>query len=286
MTDVHCHVRWHGMDLEDWIEHFTAIGVDRVWALGWESWWRRQRGEYELPTGDVEEATERYPDFFVPFCMIDPREADFDARFDDYVEKGFRGYGEMKLRLRVDNDDCKRVYARCAEVGWPLLFHMDRCLKPGGQWYMTNVERLEPVLDEFPETVFIGHGPGWWAEISGDADEAREPYPQGPVTEGGRLPRLLTEYDNLYADISALYPRPWQFYNAMRLLVEYGADSKVLFGSDYPATTTSDSIAGVRNVNGVIADSGLPKIPDEVIEGIIHRDALGLLGIAHPAASE
>jgi hypothetical protein len=103
----------------------------------------------------------------------------------------------------VDNDDCKRVYARCAEVGWPVLFHMDRCLQPGGQWYMTNVERLEPVLNEFPDTIFIGHGPGWWAEISGDADEVREPYPEGPVTEGGRLPRLLAEYPHLYADISA-----------------------------------------------------------------------------------
>ena len=203
ITDVHCHVRWHGMNIDDWIAHFSAIGVTRAWALGWECWWRRVRGEYELPTGDVEEAFARFPDFFVPFCMIDPREADFDRRFDDYVEKGFRGYGEMKLRLRVDNDDCKRVYARCAEVGWPVLFHMDRALKPGGQWYMTNVKRLEPVLDEFPDTIFIGHGPGWWAEISGDADEALVPYPDGPVTEGGRLPRLLREYDNLYADISA-----------------------------------------------------------------------------------
>ena len=69
----------------------------------------------------------------------------------------------------------------------------------------------------------------------------------------------------------------------MRLLVEYGAESKVLFGSDYPATTTADSVAGLRNVNAILGNSGLPEIPQDVIDQIIHRDALGLLGIRHPS---
>lgn len=80
MTDLHCHVRCHEWDVEDWVAHFTALGVDRVWALAWESWWRRMRGEYELPTSDVEKAAAAHPELFVPFCCIDPREADFDAR--------------------------------------------------------------------------------------------------------------------------------------------------------------------------------------------------------------
>ncbi len=68
----------------------------------------------------------------------------------------------------------------------------------------------------------------------------------------------------------------------MRLAVEYHAESKLLFGSDYPATTTGQSLAGLREVNAVLGQSGLPRIPEEVIEGIIHRDALALLGIADP----
>ncbi|MGC9318363.1 MAG: amidohydrolase family protein [Armatimonadota bacterium] len=233
MTDVHCHVRWQDYDIDDWVKHFTRIGVDRVWALAWESWWRRVRGEYELPSSDVAEAAARYPDLFVPFCSIDPREADFDARFDYYVEQGFRGFGEMKLRLRIDNDDVQRIYARCGEVGWPVLFHIDRHLQPGGQWYLANVERLEPMLRKYPNTQFIGHGPGWWAEISGDADEDLEAYPKGPVTEGGRLPRLLGEYDNLYADISA-----GSGHNALSRDPEFGRQfvidfaDRLMYGTD------------------------------------------------------
>jgi predicted TIM-barrel fold metal-dependent hydrolase len=68
----------------------------------------------------------------------------------------------------------------------------------------------------------------------------------------------------------------------MRLLVEYRADHKVLFGSDFPFTTTGSSLVGVRGVNAILAQSGLPPVPAEVLEGIIHRDALALLGLPHP----
>ena len=59
-------------------------------------------------------------------------------------------------------------------------------------------------------------------------------------------------------------------------------EAKVLFGSDFPFTTTGDSLAGVRGMNAILAQSGLPPIPAEVIEGIIHRDTLGLLGLKPP----
>ena len=43
------------------------------------------------------------------------------------------------------------------------------------------------------------------------------------------------------------------------------------------------ALAGVRGVNAILAQSGLPPVPAEVIEGIIRRDALGLLGLQPPA---
>jgi hypothetical protein len=87
---------------------------------------------------------------------------------------------------------------------------------------------------------------------------------------------------NLFADISALYYRPWQFYNSMRLLAEYRADAKVLFGSDFPFTTSGDSLNALRRINDVLGQSGLPRVPDELAEGIINRDALTLLGLKDP----
>jgi predicted TIM-barrel fold metal-dependent hydrolase len=99
----------------------------------------------------------------------------------------------------------------------------------------------------------------------------------------GETIAVIRRHPHVFADLSALYYRPWQFYNSMRLLVEYRAEAKVLFGSDYPFTTTGSSLAGVRGVSTIVAQSGLPPVPAEAIEGIIHRDVLGLLGLQHPA---
>ena len=65
----------------------------------------------------------------------------------------------------------------------------------------------------------------------------------------------------------------------MVLAQEYRVTHKLLFGTDYPFTTSSDSIIGVRAVNHIIGQSGLPRVSAEAIEDILARDAFALLGI-------
>jgi predicted TIM-barrel fold metal-dependent hydrolase len=69
----------------------------------------------------------------------------------------------------------------------------------------------------------------------------------------------------------------------MRLLVEYRVAHKVLFGSDFPFTTTGNSLAGVRDINAILGQSSLPPVPNDVIESIIQRDTLSLLSLPDPA---
>ena len=59
--------------------------------------------------------------------------------------------------------------------------------------------------------------------------------------------------------------------------LRFSPDSKRLY-----STTTSGSIAGLRNVNTVLGQSGLPKVPKSVMEELIHRDALSLLALPMP----
>jgi hypothetical protein len=38
-----------------------------------------------------------------------------------------------------------------------------------------------------PDTIFVAHGPGWWAEISGDVKpEDRDRYPKGKIEREGK----------------------------------------------------------------------------------------------------
>ncbi len=81
------------------------------------------------------------------------------------------------------------IFAACGEAGLPVLFHLDNernTDKPG-------LPGLERVLQGNPKTNFIGHGPGWWASISGDVTQADiGGYPKGQTAPSGAIDRLRT----------------------------------------------------------------------------------------------
>jgi len=156
----------------------------------------------------------------------------------------------------------RAIYAYCQKHGLPILTHMATTFSSGTPLDYARPAHMDQVAIDFPELkIVLAHlGHPWEGETIA----------------------AIRRNANLFDDISALYYRPWQFYNSMRLLAEYRADAKVLFGSDFPFTTTGDSIAALRRINDVLGQSGLPRVPDELVEGIIHRDALTLLGLQDP----
>jgi hypothetical protein len=89
----------------------------------------------------------------------------------------------------------------------------------------------------------------------------------------------IRKHPNLFADISALFYRPWQFYNMLILAQEYKVTHKLLFGTDYPFAKSGESIEGLKNANQFTAGTSLPRVSQETIDGILNRDSLKLLGI-------
>jgi predicted TIM-barrel fold metal-dependent hydrolase len=152
------------------------------------------------------EAARQFPDRLIPFCSIDPRTSvvggvrGFETIIRRYVDLGAKGFGEHKVGLDFDDPLMMQIYEVCEKVGIPLLFHMDTIRgkdKPG-------LPRLARALATFPKLTFIGHGPGWWASISGDAKAADfMGYPPRPVTPGGAIDNLMDTYPNLWGDLSA-----------------------------------------------------------------------------------
>ena len=93
----------------------------------------------------------------------------------------------------------------------------------------------------------------------------------------------IRKHPHVYADVSALFYRPWSFYEGLRLATEWGALDKLLFGSDFPIATPAETAAGLRRVNDPIAGTKLPPVPLEKIEELIERDPLPLLGLERPS---
>ena len=68
----------------------------------------------------------------------------------------------------------------------------------------------------------------------------------------GECVAVIRKHPNVYADISALHYRPFQFYHSLMLVQEYGVWHKLLFGSDYPFTTVRATIDGLRSLNRMV----------------------------------
>jgi hypothetical protein len=54
---------------------------------------------------------------------------------------------------------------------------------------------------------------------------------------------------------------------------------KLLLGSDYPITMPQEAMDGLRSLDDSTKKHHLPEVPQELLEQIIHQDALALLGL-------
>ena len=93
----------------------------------------------------------------------------------------------------------------------------------------------------------------------------------------GECVAVIRKHPNVYADVSALYYRPYQLYHSLMLVQEYGVWHKLLFGSDYPFTTIDASIEGLYALNKMLDGTALPRLQEDQIDALIHRDSLSIL---------
>jgi hypothetical protein len=228
---------WRTQPPKRMLEWMDEHGIDRAVLLPLES--PECGGPYRT-TNEVLEVADAYPDRFVPFCVVDPRVRvyDVDTRelfasiLEQYVAEGARGFGEIKCEVPIDDDRMQVLYELCGDYDLPMLFHLD------DQSMMDEVglPGLERMLRAYPDTDFIMHSHGWWSHVSADvrpADLARGAMPDAPVEEGGRCDELLSEYDNVYADVSA--GSGWNALTRDREYTERFLDrhhEQILFGSD------------------------------------------------------
>ncbi len=207
-VDIHTHLgqQWGARGaltvpyLLDWMDEHEVAQAVVLPLISPESW------DHPVTTDYVLERTADHRDRLIPFCSIDPRTvnlANHQARRDlleRYRDAGARGFGEHKPGVAIDDPRNQSLFRACAEVGLPILFHLDTVRN----FDAPGLPGLESVLRAIPEATFIAHAQGWWANISGEVTQAQmQAYPTGPVAPGGAVDRLLSAYPNLYGDLSA-----------------------------------------------------------------------------------
>lgn len=227
------------------------------------------RTGWDVPNEFVAAHVRRSPERLIFFASIDPGQPGYMDELEHcHQDLDCRGVKLGPIYQGVHPLDKRYydIYCYCERQGLPVITHMATTFSSGVPLEYARPLHMDQVASDFPKLRIV---------------LAHMGHPWEPETIA-----VIRKQPNVYADVSALYYRPWQFYSSMRLLVEYAAQDKVLFGSDFPATTTADSINGLRNVNAVLGQSGLPQIPSAVIEDILFRDSLELLGVPKPVARQ
>jgi predicted TIM-barrel fold metal-dependent hydrolase len=228
IIDTHQHVFWHNRDDAGLIADMDDHGIDVAWLLTWEIPPFEDSAGYHgvlnplnyrpdgthagITLNDLLITRDRYPDRFIVGYCPHPCVGEAPKLFEAaYHMHHVRICAEWKFRIPFDDPRSLELFHAAGRLNCPVVLHLDvpylknaegkRVYQP--QWYGGTVANLERALQECPETTFIGHAPGFWREISGDADDAQSFYPTGKVTPGGRLYDLFDKYTNLYADLSA-----------------------------------------------------------------------------------
>lgn len=213
-----------------------------------------------VPDEYVADYVRQHPGRLYGFASVDPH----DPQAPKQLERSVKELGLVGLKLAPiyqnfypERKEYFPLYAKADELGIPILWHQGTSFVSEGFLDASRPAALDPIARTFPDLrMIIAHlGHPWHGECVS----------------------LVRKHRHMYADLSALAPRPWQFYNAMMNVMEYGVPHKVLLGSDYPFSTTQQTIDALRNINDLTEGTKLPRVPQEVIEEIIHRDPLGLL---------
>jgi predicted TIM-barrel fold metal-dependent hydrolase len=115
-----------------------------------------------------------------------------------YLRRGAVMIGEQKFGVDCDSPAMQRIYELARDFGVPVLMHWQFGM------YNHGFDRFHRMLEKFPTVNFIGHAQTWWAHIDkAYRDDPKNLYPKGPVTPGGLTDRYLSDYPNLYGDLSA-----------------------------------------------------------------------------------
>lgn len=156
-------------------------------------------------------------------------------------------------------EEAFRVYKRADELKLPIVFHTGTSPVPTAPLDYAHPRHFDRIAIAFPNLKMV------LAHMS-------HPWQTTAIA-------VIRKHPNVYADISALFYRPWSFYNCMRLAEEWGVLHKLFFASDFPASTPQENMDGLRNPNRAIIGTGLPRISEMALEEIIQRDSLRLLGL-------
>ena len=240
-------------------QHWAGMaGVDKAIVLAFQS----EHLGLHVSNDFVAGYCRQHPEKLYGLASVDPHWADPVAE----IERAKFDLGLIGLKMapiyqgiHAMDERCLKIWAAAERWNLPVLFHQGTTFPRRAPLKYAHPEQLEEVALAFPHLKF------WIAHFG-------HPWQEETIV-------LVRKQPNVYTDLSALWYRPWQYYNILRLAQEYQVLHKCFFGTDFPVATAEDTIRGTLSINDMLDGTKLPRVDLDQLQAIIERDPFKVLEI-------
>ena len=194
IIDIHQHTNYAGRTDEQLIAHQHTMGVTKTVLLPAGRMYGLEAGAGRNDTCVA--LAKRLPNEYVFFANELPNIPETRPEIEKYLKAGGIGIGEQKFMVPCDSEYMDLIASIAQEYNVPVLMHFQH------NKYNTGIQNFHKLLERHARVNFIGHAQTWWGNI--DKNHVQDVmYPKGKVTPGGITDRLLSDYPNIYGDLSA-----------------------------------------------------------------------------------
>ncbi len=263
-VDVHNHqFSMPGQDLNQLVAEMDKLNMAVMVNLS-----GRGRGSEEHLRGSLDNVNRTAPNRFIVFTNINVRTINEPGWTEKTVQQlendvklganGLKIYKSQTMtvvdgqRIAIDDPRIDPVWAKCGELGIPVLIHaadpksfwephdennerwLELKVRPGRKRSNTNPAPWETIIAEqhnifgkHPNTIFINAHLGWFGNNLGKLGELMDKYPNmyseigAVIAELGRQPRMAKQFLTKYQDRVMFGKDAWnpeEYYTYFRVL--------------------------------------------------------------------
>ena len=202
-------------------------------------------------------AVKKYPDKLVGFAAVDPRRPDtmdlLQHAIEDLNLKGVK-FGPIYNGVSLLDPRMEPVYRYCVARNIPLTMHMGTTFAENAPIEYGRPLAVDEIASRHPDLKMI------MAHMA-------HPWSEECIVVARKRP-------NVYCEVSAIFYRPWQFWNTLIAAQEYriAERNKIFWGTDFPFSEVDESIAGLRNINDQVEGTKLPRVSQSTIDAILYSN--------------
>ena len=206
IIDIHQHTHYSGRNDQLLLAHQRAMGITTTILLPAGRPVISASTHYGESNGLEAEAggndacykfAQDHPDEFTFGACEVPDVSGAAVEIEKYLKLGAKVIGELKFGVECDAKPMQKIYKLAEAYDVPVLMHWQF------KKYNYKFKKFHKMLKKYPKVNFLGHAQTWWANVDKNHKDQSILYPKTKVTAGGWTDRLLSDYPNMFADLSA-----------------------------------------------------------------------------------